>query len=126
MSSKLSYRLHGREQRPKTRPKHYRDELDTGQVKASAKEPRACSVRRLVMVRSQFSARAPTASSGAPRRRTVSSSRTTVVTEDGHAMPMPVIQAVLRRQLESAAGGNVRGAARHPGDDPGDRAGSQR
>jgi hypothetical protein len=34
--------------------------------------------------------------------------RTTVVTEDGHAMPMPVIQAVLRRQLESAAGGNVR------------------
>ena len=34
--------------------------------------------------------------------------RTTVVMEDGHAMPMPVIQAVLRRQLESAAGGNVR------------------
>src|SRR6516164_2105580 len=41
MSSQLSYRLHGREQRPKTRRKHYRDELDTGQVKASAKEPRA-------------------------------------------------------------------------------------
>jgi Family of unknown function (DUF5681) len=34
--------------------------------------------------------------------------RTTVVMEDGHAMPMPAIQAVLRRQLESAAGGNVR------------------
>src|SRR5712671_2600303 len=34
--------------------------------------------------------------------------RPTVVMEDGHAMPMPVIQAVLRRQLESAAGGNVR------------------
>jgi hypothetical protein len=43
MSSQLSYRLHGREQRPKTLRKHYRDELDTGQVKASAKEPRACS-----------------------------------------------------------------------------------
>jgi hypothetical protein len=39
MSSQLSYRLHGREQRPKTLRKHYRDELDTGQVKASAKEP---------------------------------------------------------------------------------------
>ena len=37
MSSQLSYRLHGREQRPKTRRKHYRDELDTGQVKASAR-----------------------------------------------------------------------------------------
>ena len=37
MSSLLSYRLHGREQRPKTLRKHYRDELDTGQVKASAK-----------------------------------------------------------------------------------------
>ena len=57
MSSQLSYRLHGREQRPKTLRKHYRDELDTGQVKASAKEPRACSARRLVMGRSQFSAR---------------------------------------------------------------------
>jgi Family of unknown function (DUF5681) len=34
--------------------------------------------------------------------------RTTVVMEDGHAMPMPAIQAVLRRQLESAASGNVR------------------
>ena len=60
MSSQLSYRLHGREQRPKTLRKHYRDELDTGQVKASAKEPRACSATRLVMGRSQFSARAPT------------------------------------------------------------------
>ena len=30
--------------------------------------------------------------------------RTTIVMEDGHAMPMPVIQAVLRRQLECAAG----------------------
>jgi hypothetical protein len=30
MSSQLSYRLHGREQRPKTLCKHYRDELDTG------------------------------------------------------------------------------------------------
>src|SRR6516165_2133695 len=56
MSSQLSYRLHGREQRPKTLRKHYRDELDTGQVKASAKEPRACSARRLVMGRGQFSA----------------------------------------------------------------------
>ena len=37
MSSQLSYRLHGREQRPKTLRKHYRDELDTGQVKASAR-----------------------------------------------------------------------------------------
>ena len=37
MSSQLSYRLHGREQRPKTLHKHYRDELDTGQVKASAR-----------------------------------------------------------------------------------------
>jgi len=32
MSSQLSYRLHGREQRPKTLRKRYRDELDTGQV----------------------------------------------------------------------------------------------
>jgi hypothetical protein len=30
-------RRHSREQRPKTLRKHYRDELDTGQVKASAK-----------------------------------------------------------------------------------------
>src|SRR5215831_16702194 len=57
--------------RPKTLRKHYRDELDTGQVKASAKEPRACFARWLVMGRSQFSARAPTASSGALRGRTV-------------------------------------------------------
>ena len=58
MSSQLSYRLHGREQRPKTLRKHYRDELDPGQVKASAKEPRACSARRLVMGRkSVFCAR---------------------------------------------------------------------
>jgi Family of unknown function (DUF5681) len=34
--------------------------------------------------------------------------RTTIVMEDGHAMPMPAIQAVLRRQLQSAASGNVR------------------
>ena len=34
--------------------------------------------------------------------------RTTVVMEDGHAVPMPAIQAVLRRQLECAASGNVR------------------
>jgi Family of unknown function (DUF5681) len=34
--------------------------------------------------------------------------RTTIVMEDGHAMPMPAIQAVLRSQLQSAAGGNVR------------------
>jgi hypothetical protein len=54
MSSQLSYRLHGREQRPNTLRKHYRDGLDTGQVKASAKEPRACSARRLVMGRSSF------------------------------------------------------------------------
>jgi len=34
--------------------------------------------------------------------------RTTIVMEDGHAMPMPAIQAVLRRQIESAASGNIR------------------
>jgi Family of unknown function (DUF5681) len=34
--------------------------------------------------------------------------RTTIVMEDGHAMPMPAIQAVLRSQLQSAASGNVR------------------
>ncbi len=34
--------------------------------------------------------------------------RTTIVMEDGHAIPMPAIQAVLRSQLQSAAGGNVR------------------
>jgi hypothetical protein len=34
--------------------------------------------------------------------------RTTVVMEDGHAVPMPAIRAVLRRQIESAASGNVR------------------
>jgi Family of unknown function (DUF5681) len=34
--------------------------------------------------------------------------RPTIVMEDGHAMPMPAIQAVLRSQLQSAAGGNVR------------------
>src|SRR3954470_23710408 len=54
MSSQLSYRLHGREQRPKTLRKYDRDELDTGQVKASAKEPRACSARRLVMAAVSF------------------------------------------------------------------------
>jgi len=30
------------------------------------------------------------------------------VMEDGHAEPMPVIQAIQRRPLESAASGNVR------------------
>jgi hypothetical protein len=34
--------------------------------------------------------------------------RTTIVMEDGHATPMPAIQAVLRSQLQSAASGNVR------------------
>jgi len=34
--------------------------------------------------------------------------RTTIVVEDGIARPMPVIKAILRRQLQSAAGGNVR------------------
>ena len=34
--------------------------------------------------------------------------RMTIVMENGHAMPMPAIQAVLRRQLRSAADGNVR------------------
>src|SRR5262252_5349342 len=34
--------------------------------------------------------------------------RTTIVMKDGHAEPMPVIQAILRRQLESATGGNAR------------------
>jgi hypothetical protein len=37
MSSQLSCKSHSRKQRPKTLRKHYRDELDTGQVKASAK-----------------------------------------------------------------------------------------
>ena len=95
MSSQLSYRLHGREQRPKTLRKHYRDELDTGQVKASAKEPRACSARRLVMGRSQFSARAPTASSGALRRRTVSSS---------HDNNVSAVRCLLVHLLMSALG----------------------
>ena len=50
---------------------------------------------------------------GRPRRRLdelalYEAYRTTVVVEDGHAMPIPAIQAVLRRQLESAASGNVR------------------
>ena len=53
MSLQLSCKSHSRKQRPKTLRKHHRDELDTGQVKASAKEPRACSARRLVMGRSQ-------------------------------------------------------------------------
>jgi hypothetical protein len=34
--------------------------------------------------------------------------RTTIVMDDGHAEPMTVIQAILRRQLQSAASGNVR------------------
>src|SRR5262249_17089939 len=34
--------------------------------------------------------------------------RTTIVVEDGIAAPMPVIQAILRRQLQSARGGNAR------------------
>ena len=34
--------------------------------------------------------------------------RTVIVYEDGHAVPMPAIQAVLRSQLEVAASGNVR------------------
>src|SRR5215471_18232044 len=33
--------------------------------------------------------------------------RTTIVVEDGVARPMPVIQAILRRQIQSAAGGNA-------------------
>ena len=37
MSSQLSYRRHSGEQRPKTLRKHSRNELDTGQVKASAR-----------------------------------------------------------------------------------------
>jgi hypothetical protein len=37
MSSQLSCKSHSRKQRPKTLRKHYRDEPDTGQVKASAK-----------------------------------------------------------------------------------------
>ena len=37
MSSQLSCKSHSRKQRPKTLRKHHRDELDTGQVKASAK-----------------------------------------------------------------------------------------
>jgi hypothetical protein len=52
MSSQLSYRLHGREQRPKTLRKHYRDELDTGQVKASAKEPRALYMKFYLRIHS--------------------------------------------------------------------------
>src|SRR5215468_1174210 len=34
--------------------------------------------------------------------------RTTIVMEDGHATPMPAVQAVLRSQLQNAASGNVR------------------
>ncbi len=34
--------------------------------------------------------------------------RTVIVHEDGHAVPMPAIQAVLRSQIEIAASGNVR------------------
>jgi Family of unknown function (DUF5681) len=34
--------------------------------------------------------------------------RATIVMEDGRAVPMPAIQAVLRSQLQSAASGNVR------------------
>jgi hypothetical protein len=34
--------------------------------------------------------------------------RTVIVMEDGHAVPMPAIQAVLRSQMEVAASGNVR------------------
>ncbi len=34
--------------------------------------------------------------------------RTVIVYEDGHAVPMPAIQAVLRSQIDVAAGGNVR------------------
>ena len=37
MSSRHSCRLQSRKQRPKTLRKHYRDELDAGQVKASAR-----------------------------------------------------------------------------------------
>jgi hypothetical protein len=74
MSSQLSYRLHGREQRPKTLRKHYRDELDTGQVKASAKVAESLFRKAVGDGLRQFSARAPTPSSWALRRRTVSSS----------------------------------------------------
>jgi hypothetical protein len=34
--------------------------------------------------------------------------RTVIVHEDGHAVPMPAIQAILRSQIEIAASGNVR------------------
>src|SRR5215472_12677701 len=34
--------------------------------------------------------------------------RTVIVHEDGHAVPMPAIQAVLRSQIDVAAAGNVR------------------
>lgn len=37
MSSQLLCRRHGRKQGAKTLRKHHRDELDTGQVKASAR-----------------------------------------------------------------------------------------
>ena len=63
MSSQLSYRLHGREQRPKTLRKHYRDELDTGQVKASAKVAESLFRKAVCDGLRQFSARAPTPSS---------------------------------------------------------------
>jgi hypothetical protein len=68
MSSQLSYRLHGREQRPKTLRKHYRDELDTGQVKDLGQRAESL-FRKLSFLRAP-----PTASSGALRGRTVSSS----------------------------------------------------
>src|SRR6266850_8587091 len=74
MSSQLSYRLHGREQRPKTLRKHHRDELDTGQVKASAKVAESLFRKAVGDGLRQFSARAPTPSSWALRRLTVTSS----------------------------------------------------
>ena len=49
MSLQLSCKSHSRKQRPKTLRKHHRDELDTGQVKASAKVAESLFRKRLVM-----------------------------------------------------------------------------
>src|SRR3977135_2222645 len=73
-SSQLSCKSHSREQRPKTLRKHHRDELDTGQVKASAKVAESLFRKAVGDGLRQFSARAPTPSSWALRRLTVTSS----------------------------------------------------
>src|SRR3977135_1146572 len=58
-SSQLSCKSHSRKQRPKTLRKHHRDELDTGQVKASAKVAESLFRKAVGDGLCQFSARAP-------------------------------------------------------------------